>query len=182
MPVLRIYPASVFAAQSFTVAQLNNVLGNTTTYAVHTGTIAVYGGYGGTFKFNFTDLPANIGSISKIEAGVIAKCNIANTRQMYSFECYNGSTILFKTQPSTTNDRLTTADSTLLMDTTTVAGGVFDNNVALWRNNNIEVNLTFTGIANPGGAYTTSWQKFWLDITYELKPSSGDILFSGTDF
>lgn len=180
MAVLRIYPASVFAGQSFTTAQLANVVGNTTSYAVHTGTVGVNAGYGGTFKFNFTDLPSNLGSISKIEAGVIARCNIANTRQLYSFECYNGSTILYKTQPSTTNDRLTTADSTLLIDTT--LSGTFNTDVSLWRNNNIEVNLTFIGIANPGGAYTTNWQKFWLDITYELAPSSGNILFSGTDF
>ena len=182
MAVLKIYPASVLAGQSFTTAQLANVLGNNTNYAVHTDAIAVNGGYGGTFKFPFSSLPANIGSITSIVATVVAKASLANSRQAYSVECYNGSTILFKTQSSTTPGRLGTADTTATVSSA-LATGPFDTNVALWRNDNIEVNFTFIGIANGTTSITTSWKTFSLDITYDLLPSAGpDSLFLGANF
>lgn len=184
MAVLRLFPNVVLSGSSFTTAQLANVLGDTTAYAVHTGVMAVDAGYGGMFKFPFSNLPSNIGTISQIEAGIVGKANLANSRQFLSFDCYNGGTILFKSQPSNVDDRFTTTDSTLLMDTTTVTGGAFNSNAALWRNDNIEVTANFRGIANPGSSITTSWQKFWLDITYELAAGSGppNQLFQGENF
>lgn len=184
MTVLRIYPSSVVAGQGFTTAQLGKVLNNTTDYGTHAGLVAINAGYGGTFKFPFSQLPANIGSITSVEAGIIAKASLANSRQFYSFECYHASsstTLAFKNQPSSTPGRLTTADTTILINTG-FTGGLFNtSDLTKWRDDNVEVNATFIGIANPTSNITTYWDRFWLDITYELAPSANGagVMFLG---
>ncbi|WP_396190394.1 hypothetical protein [Flavobacterium sp.] len=181
MAVLRIYPASVVSGNGFTTTELANVLGNTTGYATHTSSQAAGTSLGGTFTFPFSSLPSNLASVTNISAGVLAKANQNAGRRGYSFEVYNGSTICFKTEASGSFGNLTTTDTTVTTDTT--GASVFNTNVALWRNDSMQVNYTFIALGGADGAVTTYWDKFWLDITYtEAVVTTPNLFYMGENF
>ena len=175
MPVLTLYPTTVVSADAFTTAQLANVLGNTTTDAVHTGSLAIYAPVGGRFYFNMTDIPANA-VVNSIGAKVIGRSNSAAARKAYSVDMYLGgkNTIL-----KTLDTFITTANATYTYPTITNANlAAAGYTTASLRNNSIEWTHAFTSTTTT--SYTTYWSKFWLEIDYT--EAAGNALFLGENF
>lgn len=172
MPTMTFYPNSVISAiAGFTSAQLANVLGNTTTYAVHTAAVAVNGGIGGTLGFDLTGLPSGI-AINSITFTLIAKANATGRRSAYSVDIYGtaGSSII-----KTMSVPLLTTDTTATVSMTgaelTAAGWTADE----IRTQVIEWTATF--ISNNATSTTTSWQKFYMTIDYTVLATVNTLFF-----
>ena len=176
MATATFYPTSVVSANAgFTAAQLANVLGNTTTYAVHIAPVAVNGGIGGTFAFDLSNLPSNI-VINSIGFSLIAKANAMSRRTAYSVNLFGtaGNSIL-KTMsvPLLTTD--TTASVTMTGAELAAAGWTVDElrtAVKEWTGTFISTNATLT---------TTSWQKFFMTVDYTVL-ATVNALFFGENF
>lgn len=164
MPTLTLYPTSTTNPSLFTQLQLDNVIGNTATYCVHSAYVTQNAGMGGRIYFQMTDIPA-ASVVSAIRAKVIAKCSSAGYRAAYSLEMYDGGGPLV-----TINTALTTSDATYTHDMP-LSGW----STSRLRNNSIEWNYTFSALLT--GTVTTSWQKFFLEIDYELIADGPSTLF-----
>lgn len=175
MPTATFYPTSVTSAVSgFTAAQLANVLGNTTTYAVHTAAVVVNGGIGGTFAFDLSTLPSNI-IINTITFTLIAKASRASRRSAYQVDLYGaggGTVIKNISVPLLTTD--TTATVVMTGTDLTNMGWTIDEIKAAsneWSGTFISTNATST---------TTSWQKFIMAIDYTLVNTVNTLFFGET--
>lgn len=175
MPVATFYPNSVISAVSgFTSAQLANVLGNTTTYAVHTAAVAVNGGIGGTFGFDLSSLPSNI-IINTITLTLIAKASATSRRSAYQVDIYGtaGGTVLKNMSvPLLTTD---TSGSVVMTGTDLSNVGWTIDEI---RTTTIEWTGTF--ISTNATSTTTSWQKFVMDIDYTLVNTVNTLFFGET--
>lgn len=176
MATATFYPTSVVSAiAGFTVAQLANVLGNTTTYAVHTGPVLDNGEIGGTFTFDLSSLPSNI-VINSIQFSLIAKANVTSRRSAYSVDLFGASgNSITKTMsvPLLTTD--TTASVTMTGAELTTADWTVDEirtAVKEW---------TGTFISNKVMSTTTSWQKFFITVDYTFV-ATVNALFFGENF
>lgn len=176
MATATFYPTSVVSAiAGFTVAQLANVLGNTTTYAVHTGPVSVNGDIGGTFTFDLSSLPSNI-VINSIQFSLIAKASDTSRRSAYSVDLFGASgNSITKTMsvPLLTTD--TTASVTMTGAELTAADWTIDEirtAVKEWTATFISTNATLT---------STSWQKFIMTVDYTVL-ATVNALFFGENF
>ena len=175
MATLTFYPTSVVSAVSgFTAAQLANVLGNTTTYAVHTAAVAVNGGIGGTFAFDLSSLPSNI-VINSFTFTLIAKASTASRRSAYSVDLFgSGGSSIIKTMSVPL--AITDTTATVVMTGTELAN-------AGWTVDELRTGAnewTGTFISTNATSTTTSWQKFYITVDYTVVASN--ILFSGELF
>lgn len=176
MATATFYPTSVVSAiAGFTVAQLANVLGNTTTYAVHTGPVSVNGEIGGTFTFDLSSLPSNI-VINSIQLSLIAKANATSRRSAYSVDLFGaagGSIIKTMNVPLLTTNK--TANVTITGAELTAAGWTVDE----IRTADIECTGRF--ISNNTASTITSWQKFFITVDYTFV-ATVNALFFGENF
>lgn len=176
MATLTLYPTEVRSGFSFTTAQLANVVGNTTNNAVHTGAIAINTTIGGVFYFNPESIPA-AAIISSIQVSIIASASATSRRKFYAVDIYkpaNGAGIV--TYP----DLALTATLTQYNNTITAAQlATAGLTTAALRDNFIEWGITY--ISTNATSTTTTWQKFFLTITYELA-SGPNLLFVGENF
>jgi hypothetical protein len=172
MATATFYPTSVTSAiAGFTAAQLANVLGNTTTYAVHTAAVAVNGGIGGTFAFDLSSLPSNI-VINSIQFSLIAKASATSRRTAYSVDMYGAagnSIIKTMSVPLLTTD--TTASVTMTGAELTAAGWTVD------EIRTAAIEWTGTFISSNATSTTTSWQKFIITVDYTVLASVNTLFF-----
>ena len=174
MPTITAYPASVSSADKFTTAQLANVVGNTTAYAVHNNALTVSTPLGGEFTFDLSALPANA-VISNIRASVIARANAASRRAFSvagvhaNGPPWPGYTSLDAALP------LTTADATYSIDMPWSVLANAGHTVATLKDAGTTWLASFKS-TNSGGV-STSWQKFWLTVDYTLPAGIPNPLF-----
>ena len=169
MPTLSFYPTQVLSAFAFSASELSKVLGNTSTEATHTGSIGTYASLGGTFRIDMSALPASA-IVSGLRAQVLARASATNIRAFYSFEIYNGGSILKINQsPVPTSLSQWTASVTA---SELAAGGI---NTAALRGSGLEWVSDFLSL---GTSYATLyWQKFWVDVDYTLPAGVPNPLF-----
>ena len=169
MPTLSFYPTQVLSAFAFSASELSKVLGNTSTEATHTGSIGTYAGLGGKFRIDMSALPASA-IVSGLRAQVLARASATNIRAFYSFEIYNGGSILKTNQsPVPTSLSQWTASVTA---SELAARGI---NTAALRGSGLEWANSFLSL---GTSYATLyWQKFWVDVDYTLPAGVPNPLF-----
>lgn len=169
MPSITAYPASVSSASTFTAAQLANVLGNTATYAQHSGAVALNGELGGEFKFDLSALPA-VAVVTNIRMSVIARASATSRRAL----AYNGIYANVSPYPGFTGSgptqNLITTDTTLYYDTSGAALTSAGFTTALIKDAATDWRITFRSLS--ATSTITYWQKFWMDIEYELPPAN----------
>lgn len=176
MPTLTLYPTSVKTGFSFTTAQLANVVGNNTSTATHTDTIVTGTTIGGVFYFNMTDIPASA-IITSIQCSLIANANATARRKAYAVDIYkpeNGAGYVCYIDTALTTS-LAQYDGTITaanLSTAQLTTAALRDNFIEWTGTFSSTNTTST---------TTTWQKFFLTITYELTTGS-NILFLGENF
>ena len=169
MPTLSFYPTQVLSAFAFSASELSKVLGNTSTEATHTDSIGTYAGLGGTFRIDMSALPAGA-IVSGLRAQVLARASGNNIRAFYSFEIYNGDSIL-KTDQSSVPTSLSQWTASVTASEL-AASGI---NTAALRGSGLEWDNTFLSL---GTSYTTLyWQKFWVDVDYTLPAGVPNPLF-----
>lgn len=173
MPTLTLYPTSVSSAATFTAAQLANVVGNTTTYAKHSGGLALNAELGGEFKFDLSALPDNA-IVSNIRMSVIARASALTRRAL----AYNGIYANVSPYPGYTGSgpatNLTTADQTLFYNVTAANLDAAGFTVATLKDPATAWRMTFR--STNATTTITYWQKFWLDIDYALPVAGADPL------
>ena len=169
MPTLSFYPTQVLSAFAFSASELSKVLGNTSTEATHAGSVGTYAGMGGTFRIDMSALPAGA-IVSGLRAQVLARASATNIRAFYSFEIYNGDSIL-KTNRSPVPTSLSQWTASVTASEL-AARGI---NTAALRGSGLEWDNTFLSL---GTSYTTLyWQKFWVDVDYTLPAGVPNPLF-----
>ena len=169
MPTLSFYPTQVLSASAFSASELSKVLGNTSTEATHTGSIGTYAGMGGTFRIDMSALPASA-IVSGLRAHVIARASDNNIRAFYSFEIYNGDSIL-KTNQSSVPTSLSQWTASVTASEL-AARGI---NTAALRGSGLEWANNFLSL---GTSYATLyWQKFWVEVDYTLPAGVPNPLF-----
>ena len=169
MPTLSFYPTQVLSAYAFSASELSKVLGNTSTEATHTGSIGTYAGLGGKFRIDMSALPASA-IVSGLRAQVLARASATNIRAFYSFEIYNGGSIL-KTNQSSVPTSLSQWTASVTASEL-AARGI---NSAALRGSGLEWSNTFLSL---GTSYATLyWQKFWVDVDYTLPAGVPNPLF-----
>lgn len=176
MPNIDLHPNTVVWAEAFTSGALASVLGNTTAYATHTGSVAVNGGLSGRFYFPMADIPAGA-TVNSITASVIAKASATARRSMYAIDLYgNGGGTIMKTL----NSALGTTDATYSVQFTGANLTAVGWTSGELRDNTIEWTATF--LSTSATSTTTSWQKFWLTVDYSLATTGANTLFLGENF
>ena len=169
MPTLSFYPTQVLSAFAFSASELSKVLGNTSTEATHTGRINTYTSLGGTFRIDMSALPAGA-IVSGLRAQVLARASATNIRAFYSFEIYNGDSIL-KTNQSSVPKSLSQWTASVTASELAAIGI----NTAALRGSGLEWASDFISL---GTSYATLyWQKFWVDVDYTLPTGVPDPLF-----
>ena len=176
MPTLTIYPTSVKTAYAYTTAQLANVLGNTTATAVHTGVVTVNAALGGVLYFSMTDIPANA-IITSIQASIIVSANALSRRTAYAIDLYKpdgglGIVNYINTAMTTSLVQYNTTFTSAQLAAAGFTTAALRDNFIEWTTTLISTNATST---------TTTWQKLFLTITYELT-SGPNALFYGENF
>ncbi len=169
MPTQSFYPSAVVSPFGFTSAQLAKVLGNTTSEAAHTGSVAPYVGVGGRFRVDMAALPAGA-IVSGLRLQVTARASATGVRAFYSAEIYSGSSIL-----KTSESNVTTSLSqwTASVDASELAAiGI---GTAALRANGIEWGFTFVSLGTASA--TLYWQKFWVDVDYTLPTGVPNLFF-----
>ena len=169
MPTLSFYPTQVLSAFAFSASELSKVLGNTSTEATHTDRIGTYVGLGGTFRIDMSALPASA-IVSDLRAQVLARASATNIRAFYSFEIYNGGSILKTNQSS-----VPTSLSQWTASVTASELAAIGINTAALRGSGLEWASDFLSL---GTSYATLyWQKFWVDVDYTLPAGVPNPLF-----
>lgn len=169
MPTLSFYPTQVLSASAFSASELSKVLGNTSTEATHTGSAGTYSGLGGAFRIDMSALPASA-IVSGLRAQVLARASATNIRAFYSFEIYNGDSIL-KTNQSSVPTSLSQWTASVTASEL-AARGI---NTAALRGSGLEWANNFLSL---GTSYATLyWQKFWVEVDYTLLAGVPNPLF-----
>ena len=169
MPTLSFYPTQVLSAFAFSASELSKVLGNTSTEATHTGSIGTYAGLGGKFRIDMSALPASA-IVSGLRAKVLARASATNIRAFYSFDIYNGQTIL-KTNQSSVPKSLSQWTASVTASELAAIGI----NTAALRGSGLEWANNFISLGTSSA--TLYWQKFWVDVDYTLPTGVPDPLF-----
>lgn len=170
MTTLVLYPVNVNTYLTFT--DISNVLGNTTSYATATTSVAnnVSAGLASLY-FNMTDIPEDA-TISAIKLSIVSRVSSANTRSVYTSDHYAGTGDR-SNQVITMDSNLSTANSTVDFVFTpsnrTTAG---------WRNNSLAWSTNF--LSKTAGSYSVYWEKAYITVEYTQPTSSNmNVLFFG---
>ncbi len=172
MPTLSFYPTQVLDAFAFSASELSKVLGNTSTEATHTGRIGTYAGLGGKFRIDMSALPASA-IVSGLRAQVLARASATNIRAFYSFEIYNGGSILKINQSPVPTVPTSLSQWTASVTASELAArGI---NTAALRGSGLAWASDFISL---GTSYATLyWRKFWVDVDYTLPAGVPNPLF-----
>ena len=177
MPTLTLYPTTLVSGNEFTTAQLANVVGNTTNYALHTGAVNTNASLDGRFYFDMSAFPADA-VINSMTFGVRARSTSATLRKMYSFDFYflgtgEGKLVIVNTS-------LTTADADYTGVLSAASLGATLDKTNYYRGKTIEWTAGF--ISTGTTSTSTYWQKFWITLDYTLLGSGKNALFLGENF
>lgn len=168
MPSLTFYPTEVKQANGFTLAELGNVVGNTTAEATVTQSMPPANTEGGTFLFDLSAIPP-ASTIQLITGSVIARCVTSGYRDSYQFDVYTGSPQLKQNQVLLTN---TNAQYDISLVPNASTASIIAANTE-W---------TWSFISKAYGTVSTAWQKFWITVDYTLPSSGVNPLFMGENF
>ncbi len=159
MPTFIGYPYAIRQAGNFTNA--NNLIGNNTNTATHSGSVPNNTGLFASLKIDVSSIPRDA-ILTSVVFFVTAMASATNSRSFYTVALYDGNTpFLF------TGNRLMGTS----MSTYSIPMGVghiassFKGDVSLF-----EWEVTFLSLT--GNNITTTWQKAWVEVTYTV-PATG---------
>ena len=175
MPTVTVYPVSANGYTNFT--NMNNVVGNTTATATNTSAINNGTGLYGTLQYDMTtSIPAG-SIITGLTYKVIASASAPNRRAFYQVALYHPK------RPSHLAIRET------LLETSFTTCSIVINVAELKAKGYTDAEIMSrtidwdTGFISKNPASTTiTWQKAFIEVTYELPPPPTNILFFGENF
>lgn len=174
MPTVTVYPVSANGYTDFT--NISNVVGNTTSTATNTSAANNDAVLYGMLQFDMTaSIPAG-SIITGLTYKVIARASATSRRAFYQVVLYR----------SNRSSHVTTGE-TLLGTSYTTCSIVIDVEALKAKGyTDAEIMSTTTDwdnvfVSRSSTSTTTTWQKAFIDVTYELPPSS-NALFFGENF